>query len=52
MGSRRARGDATDMNRPEYEVFLSCNGKDEAAVWELVRRMRDESGPDGWSDDG
>ena len=25
------------MNRPEYDVFLSYNGKDEAAVEELAR---------------
>ena len=32
------------MSTHEYDVFLSYNGKDEAAVEELARRLRDGLG--------
>ena len=38
------------MSPHEYDVFLSHNGEDEAAVAELARRLWDESGSEGWSD--
>ena len=36
-GLTEGKGRRGDMNRPEYDVFLSYNGKDEAAVEELAR---------------